>query len=435
MKFPGPLNRRRGGANAAGSRVYAIFVWHGFFLALTKAALDLNTVFPALTSTLVDSKAVFGLLYSIMLGVPFVFNIFFGHYLHGRSRKKPYLILGIYLRAAAFLGMAAFTLFFAASSPFLVLASLFGWIFLFSISGGLAGLAYADLIGTLTSRGARGTLYASKQLAASIAMLLGGALFGGLLSLEALPYPENYALILCLGGVGLLIAAFAFWFIPEEARLPHEQARESFSRFLRDVPAIVRGHPDFLRFILVGNLSSFSLMILPFYMLFAVDSLGIGQEWVGRFLLVQVLGAVFSNFLWGYLSRRRDSRSVVRGCILLGAIIPLVALLLRPFGPGAFLVVFLMVGFVMSGRSVGFEPYLLDLAPEDQRTLFVGINGTLNFSMVLLPAIGGILVDVLGYPVTFLAVVLFMALAFALLRKPVELPETDEQGGSPGPPG
>lgn len=29
---------------------YAILIWHGFFLAFTKAALDLNTVFPALIS-------------------------------------------------------------------------------------------------------------------------------------------------------------------------------------------------------------------------------------------------------------------------------------------------------------------------------------------------------------------------------------------------
>ncbi len=50
--------------------VYGIFVWHGFFLSLTKATLDRNTIFPALVGTLVASKTVFGVLHAIMLGVP-----------------------------------------------------------------------------------------------------------------------------------------------------------------------------------------------------------------------------------------------------------------------------------------------------------------------------------------------------------------------------
>jgi MFS family permease len=406
---------------------YAIFIWHGFFLALTRASLDLNTVFPALIGTLVDSKTVFGLLYSIMLGVPFVFNIAFGHFLQDKPRKKPYLLLAIYLRALAFLGMAAFTLRFGATAPLVVLLSLFGWIFLFSFSGGFAGLAYADIVARLAPKGARGRLYASKQFASSAAMLLGSILVAGLLGLEALSYPANYALILGLGGAGLFVAALAFWFIREEAREVPLESKPSFGSFLKEVPRIVKGDRDFLRFILAANLSSFSLMILPFYMLFAVDSFGIGQEWVGRFLLFQTGGAILSNLLWGYLSHRRGSRQVVRTCLLVGGVIPVVALLVGPQGPGAFLLVFVLVGFVMSGRSVGFEPYLLDLAPEDRRTVYVGINGTLNLSQVVLPALGGIFIDALGFRATFLMVAASMVVAFALLGGPARpLPASSE---------
>ena len=119
-----------GGVMKSQKRTYAIFIWHGFFLALTQATLDLNTVFPALVTTLVDSKTVFGLLYSIMLGVPFVFNIVFGHYLQDKPRKKPYLLLAIYLRVASFLGIATFTFLFGGTAPLVVLVSLFVWIFL-----------------------------------------------------------------------------------------------------------------------------------------------------------------------------------------------------------------------------------------------------------------------------------------------------------------
>ena len=66
----------------------------------------------------------------------------------------------------------------------------------------------------------------------------------------------------------------------------------------------------------------------------------------------------------------------------------------------------------MSGRRVGFEPYLLDLAPEKERTLYVGINGTLNFSRVLLPILGGVFIDLTGFTFTFLLTVGIMLFAF-----------------------
>ena len=401
-------------------RAYAIFIWHGFFLALTTAMLDLNTVFPALVASLVDSKAVFGLLYSIMLGVPFVFNIVFGHYLQDKPRKKPYLLLGIYLRTAAFLGMAIFTLLWAREHPLLLLLSLFGWVFLFSLSGGFASLAYADIMGKMVPKGPRGRLYATKQFASSLALLLGGLLVARLLALDGLPYPSNYAILLTIGGLGLFVAALAFWFIPEEKEEPWVEEKESLGQFIRKVPEIVRRDRAFLRFILAANLSSVSLMLLPFYILFAQDTFHLGPEWVGRFLVFQTLGVILSNLVWGLLSHRGGSRVVVRVCILTGGIIPLVALLLPALGPGAFGLVFVLVGFVMSGRKVGFEPYLLDLAPEDRRSIYVGINGTLNFSRVLLPALSGFLIDAMGFPVTFGMTVVVMALAYLLLGAPKE---------------
>jgi MFS family permease len=399
-------------------RTYAIFIWHGVFLALTTATLDLNTVFPALVATLVDSKAVFGLLYSIMLGVPYVFNIFFGHFLQKKPRKKPYLILGIYLRALAFLGMSASTFFLAETHPHLVLLLFFGWVFLFSFSGGLAGLAYVDIIGKLAPSGRRGHLYASKQFAGSLAMLMGGFLVAGLLELEGIGYPSNYAMILAIGFMGLFVAALAFWFIQEEPEVPVRAHEEDFWTFLRQVPSILGKDRDFLRFVLAGNLTSFSLMLLPFYILYAQESFQIGQEWVGRFLIIQIIGAVASNLFWGFWSSRRGSRGVVRTCIFMGGSIPVVALLLRPLGPAVFGLVFFLVGFVISGRRVGFEPYLLDLAPEDRRTLYVGINGTLNFSLVLLPALGGLFIDSLGFEATFLVTVVVMAAAYFFLGSP-----------------
>jgi len=394
---------------------YAIFVWHAFFLALTRTMLDPNTVFPALVSSLVDSKTLFGVLYAILLGGPFVFNVAFGHFLHGKPRQKPYLLVGIYLRALSFLGMAVFTFLFAVRAPLLVVVSLVGWILLFSLSGGVAGISYADIVGTLAPMGTRGRLYAAKQFAAGVAMLLGGVVVVGAFSLGSLAYPANYAVLLGIGAAGLVVASVGFWFIREDRRQAASPRTETLRMFLRRVPAIVQRDRSFFRFILSSNMASFSLMLLPFYMIFARDVLHVGTEWVGRYLLLQVGGAIISNLMWGYLSGWKGSGAVVRTCIVMGGLIPILALVLRPLGPMAFGLVFVLVGFVISGRSVGFEPYLLDLAPDDERTVYVGINGTLNVSRVLLPILGGVAMDLLGFTVTFVLTAGAMGTALLLL--------------------
>jgi len=397
--------------------VYTIFLWHGFFLAITKSMLDLNTIFPALVSQLTNSKIIFGLLYSIMLGVPFIFNIFLGHWLHSIRLKKKYLLLGIYLRSLAFFGMAVFIYLFASNSPVLVIISLFFWIFLFSFSGGFAGLSYGDIIGKLVPKGSRGKLYATKQFIAGFAGLLGGGLVAKVFSLKSLHFPNNYAITLLVGFAGLVIASIAFWFIREPLSNQMQESRDSFRRFLRRVPTIIQKDTSFFWFLIVENMASFSLMMLPFYMVYAKDTFHVGAEYVGKYLLWQIAGTILSNVYWGYISQRKNSQRVVRQCVVIGGIIPILALLLQPFGPNYFGIVFLFIGFVISGRRVGFEPYLLDLAPEDQRTIYLGINGTLNFSVVLLPILGGVFIQFLGYQVTFIMTTIIMLLASTLTKK------------------
>lgn len=333
--------------------------------------IDFSTVLPSLLSELTDSKGIFGFLYSILLGAPYVFNVVFGHVLASRGYRRKFLLSGIYLRSLAFLGMAAFTFWFAVEAPTLVVGSFFGWIALFSLSGGFAGLAQSDIIGKLVLKGERGRLYATKQFASGLASLLGGLTVARIFNTASLGFPRNFALSFLIGFVGLLIGAVAFWFIREPPSPPRAR-QETLAALLRRVPALLRRDAEFRRFIVVENLSSFSLMILPFYMVFAKETFAIGGAYVGRYPVVQTVGALLSNVLWATISGRLGSRAVVRACVLVGGLLPMAAL--APLGPDGFLPVFLLVGTVYSGRRVGFEPYLLDIAPDAERPIYLGVR-------------------------------------------------------------
>jgi MFS family permease len=395
--------------------VYAIFIWHGVFLALTMSMIDFNTVFPAMITDLVGSKIVFGILYSLMLGIPYLFSLLFGHFLSVHRYRRKFLIMAIYLRGLAFLGMAGSMFFFGTRSPWLVVGSFFVWILVFSLSGSLAGISYEDIFGKLVAKGERGKLAAVRQFASSLAAFGGGWIIARVFSVDSLTFPKNYALILFIGFVGLVVASIAFWFIKEPPAEIETDERPSLPSPLRRVPGILRENPEFLRFIIVENLSSFSLMIMPFYMIFAKDRFAVSDVYIGRYLLFQIGGSIASNLLWGWIAGRFDSRRAVRFCLLLGGIIPVFALLIAHFGADVFSIVFLLVGFVYSGRRVGFEPYLLDIIPAGDRPVYLGIRGTLNILVVLLPFLGGLVIHFAGYLPVFTLVALVMFSAAYLL--------------------
>jgi len=152
-------------------------------------------------------------------------------------------------------------------------------------------------------------------------------------------------------------------------------------------------------------------------MLYAKDTFTINETYVGRYLIFQTTGAILSNLLWGMVSSKWGSKMVVRICVLIGGSVPILALILSKFGPNYYAIVFFLVGFLFSGRVIGFESYLLDIAPPDNRIIYLGIRGTMNFLIVLLPVIAGFLITFMGYQLTFIIVTLAMFIAFILLRE------------------
>ncbi|NLO36343.1 MAG: MFS transporter [Clostridiaceae bacterium] len=426
MKKPLSQNRKPAGDDPHGSMtgqvraVYFAYIWHGFFLAVTMSMLDLNTVFPALVSELTASKALFGLLYSIMLGAPLIFNLVFSHVLKTRPYKKKYLLLGIYMRSAAFLGMALSTWLWGVRNPKLAITTFFAWVFLFSISAGFAGIAYADVMGKVLAGPQRTRLYAVKQFFGSVAAFGGGFVIAGLFKPGALAFPDNFALSLGIGFVGLAVASIGFYGIREPMSPAPVRQPQGFLAYVRQVPGIIRADKTFRRFILIENLASFSVMALPFYMLYAKESFDSASEYLGPYLLVQVTGTVLSSFVWGRVAARAAARVIVRSCIFMGAAIPLVALVLIRTNPVLYGIVFFLVGFIISGRRIGFEPYLLDIAPEENRTEYLGIRGSLNILAVILPFAGGLLISRFGYGPTFALVSAIMVLAGILAKNQAE---------------
>ena len=397
--------------------------------------MEMNTILPGLIAQLTDNRIIFGAFYSVLLGAPLLFNLPMSRVMIRYQGRRQFLLIGIYVRTVAFLGMAAVVLFLGRNDPILALVTLLILLFLFAIGGGLAGTAYSDLVGRLFSDSERGRLYSARQFVMGIGALIGGVMVARLLAVSSMDTWMRYTVFFAIGAIGLFFGALGFWAvldrtltivgdgskdlaeiavnseIVQDTKVPHRA-----QNMLTEAWVTLKEDPQYAKFILVENITSFSLMLLPFYLVYASQRFVDFEKYMGAYVILQILGSLSSNFLWGWISAKVGNRSVIRLCISFGASMPLIAILLAAGGPIPYALVFFLIGVVTSGRNIGFEPYLLEIAPAAKRTIYIGLRGTLNLLDVLLPLAGGAFIQFAGFPAAFIGVSCMMFLSLYLFR-------------------
>jgi len=117
---------------------------------------------------------------------------------------------------------------------------------------------------------------------------------------------------------------------------------------------------------------------------------------------------------------------VLRGAGLIGSLAPLLTVAgipqLRALGvswlPTAVVgLIFALLGAARTGVTIGALNFLLDVAPADDRPIYIGLTNTLVGFATLTTALGGLMVEAVGYRALFaLALAFYLASALALTR-------------------
>jgi len=396
------------------NRNYQAFLWHAGFFSLVTTFTDLNTVLPSLVVHAGGTSLLIGLLTSIMIGTPILGQLFFASYLHLKRRKKGTLLLGINLRIAALASIAL--LLWEVEAPArrvlhdtTIRALVMSLVFVFALAGSLAGIAYTDLLGKSLPDARRGRFFVTRQVLNSV-----GFLISALIAREVLrrwDYPWSYVWLFSAAAGLLLVASLGFWVLDEEAS-PEPPERLTIGRVLRSLPARWRANPELRRYIYLLNLTGFGLTLMPFYVSMVKDRHGLSGEQVGTYLLANIVGMIVSNALWARVLARYGFRGVVRGCVLCGALLPLIALALIHAPTGFYLIVFLLMGTALSARKIAFQGLFLEITTKENRALHTGMVGATTLSTALFPLVAGGLIAVVGYPPVFLLGAACVACAF-----------------------
>jgi len=257
--------------------------------------------------------------------------------------------------------------------------------------------------------------------------------------LEIEDFGLRFALLFGIGALLVSIGYACFLAIDEPDGAPG-LVPGSPLELLRGGVARLRGDALFRRLYLSRATLSIWYAVSPFILLFAVRDLGAGPRAAGTFLFARVTGYVLSNLIWSRVARVWGYRAILRASAALIASLSIAAAaiaLASPrglgwLGAGTAVVLLEIVeglgGAALSGMIVGYASLVLITAPPGGRQTHLAVMHSFLAPTLLLPALGGALVDATSPPVLF---ALGGAAALLGWRAASRLPATAEPAASP----
>ncbi|TYP54243.1 MFS transporter [Thermosediminibacter litoriperuensis] len=400
--------------------------YDAIFFAAFNGFLEPGTVVASFVSNLTSSPVLIGLTTTIRTCGWYLPQLLVARRAEALPRKKPLVVVaGGLLRLAA--GMMALSTLIAAKNPSLALALFYTLFIVMAFSDGISGVPWIDLFAKSIPPERRGAYYTKTQFLGGILAFAAGFLVKAILSSDRFSFPYDYSVIFFLGFICATVSYLSFLRLKEaEDGVPRQC--ESLAKYLMGIPVVFKKDGDFRLLITVNTLLRFFFMPLPFYVIFAREVLKLPQDSVGIFVSAQMLGYILAGVFFGRINDFYGSRRVVLLTAKLTVIPPVLALLSLflyrlnlPFLP-LYVLIFALIGATYSGVWVGIFNYLLKIAPEEKRPLYIGLLNTLTAPTTFLPLLGGVIIQFLSYVHLFVitAVLVFSSVVTAYALREID---------------
>jgi hypothetical protein len=323
-----------------------------------------------------------------------------------RPRKKPFVLLPcLFGRIPFYLLAIIFNLKWAVTHQHAALVVLIAGYTIFFFTDGLGGVPWHDIIGRTIPAQLRGRFFGTIQFVGGLLAIGSGAIVHHVLADKSLVFPHNYGHLFIYLAAGLTLSTICLSLIRE----PHGPAfsdPQSLGSLLRAIPSTLRTYPRLRKAIIGQILCGIGGIAVPFYAIYAESGLHLPESAGGTFIWAGTLGSVGASIIWAYLSDRHGSTSAIRGASWLVIAVPASALLVPWLVRGQaveyfYPLVFLLNGAIWGGMWLGFTNYILEIAPDDIRPLFLGLQSTLSAPTIIVPMLGGWLLNTISYQTLF----------------------------------
>lgn len=391
------------------------------FFSIGFAFFDPVVIVPAFVEEFAGSALLIGALSALRILMITVPQVWAASFLITQPRKKPLLVWSTFGGRFPILFLALATLLWTRSHLWLTMVVLTLSVAIFYTSEGLNSVSWPALVGKVIPDKLRGRFFGAGQLFSSIGAAIAGIIVSRILDKDGAALPERWALLFGIGFVGLMLSLVTMFFIHEEAedKVP---GRTDVREGLRMMYHYLRKDASLRRAIITQILIWTAGAASPFFIVRAREAFVGNDAIIGALLTTQSIGGAAAALICGHLIDRVGSWAAIR----LGAVTQTVSLLAVILAgvlnaPTIFyFAAFFLMGFVTASLWWSFSAYLLDIADNEQRPIYLAASGILSGVTVLNPLIVGALFETLPPGTVFIIMAALSAGGIALawrLRK------------------
>ena len=418
MTYDSPLARRHRRRNRL------VFIGDYVFFGLGLTLASTTTTLPAFAATLTKSSVLIGAVSAVWTGGWLLPQVLAVPFLANRPRMYRVLMGAQIVSRPAFALFVGWLLLDGARHPQLTLGLFLLMLAYFAMADAVVALAWFDIFARTTPPAERGRAVGASQLLMGVGAFGVGALIERMLGPHGPGYPMNYVVIFGLAAICYLLSMATAALIvepPENAAAGGPQTLRGTLPHLLDV---LRNDPAFARLTVVRLLAGVGGLAIPFYVLHATEVLGLPPSTIGYFASATTVGTAVAGLVLGTVADRLGIHRVVQVTAWVGFCVPVLALLmpaasLRPAVAWLYPVLFALLRLAEGSVVLGFLNYVLGIARPGMRPAYMGLSNTLSGLLLLMPLIGGWLLERTSYPVVFgLTAAGTLAGALAALRLP-----------------
>lgn len=336
--------------------------------------------------------------------------VFFAPRLRHMAIKKRSLAAWTLAMAIVFLTLAAVWWHYGAAPPAWMAGAFLALYATFSAAHGINQLSYGTVTGKLISVHHRGRLMSwSLPIGATLAVVFAWWLMGGWLR-----SPDG-GFVWIFGFTGVCFTAGAALSLAmNEPREVHASPKGAKPQGWLSAAGVLRHDANFRRFAYVAMLSSFTVILFPHYQALGRQRLGLAQENLMIWVVVQNLAVGAFGLIIGRVVHRHGERLAVRLAIFGTALAPLAAVLIaqldRSQGRQWFWLVFIPIGMtpILQKTTLG---YTLEASPMHEHPRYLSTLSLCQAAPFVVSPLVGWLVDRFGFEPVFLGAALLLVAA------------------------
>ena len=283
---------------------------------------------------------------------------------------------------------------------------------LFGMFEGMQGVIFNFLMSKVIPVSKRGRLTGLRNFLAGIttaivAYIGGTYLIGSESSITGYSWMFVLAFVLTSFGLISLVAV-------REPEPPTVKSRVSLLKQFQEIPDLLRSDKAFTRYFIARAIATMGRMAMPFYILYAGNSIGLSGETLGIITFAFTMSGTVSNLVWGAIADARGFRLVFLISSMLWVVSSALLIVLPTFT--LTVVVFSGIGAASQGFENSSRNMVLEFGDRENRPIRIAIANTVaQIAGSIGPLLGGALATWYGYESVFLLAIFFLVIGALLV--------------------